>query len=112
MLDSECTSPSRGDAHQPAPVIGHAHLTVNDLGSAENLFVTQLSLKRLDQDLPGALFFTHGEYHHYFAANQWLGPAAARLPEHSVGWVGLQLAEDLAGGAYLSHSDLVGGCGA
>jgi len=87
--------------------IGHVHLAVRDLDIAESLFVERLALERSPQPFPGARFFTLGPYHHYFAANQWQGPAVTNAPERQVGWVGLQSAEEFAGGAYFSRSQLV-----
>jgi catechol 2,3-dioxygenase len=88
------------------PIIGHAHLTVRDLEAAESFFLSRLAMERTHQDFPNALFFTKGDYHHYFAVNQWLGPLASSPPEHSAGWIGLELAADLGGHSYLSRSDL------
>lgn len=108
LLDPDYVPRPRVGFRHAAPVIGHVHLTVRDMESAECLLVDQLSLERSPQPFPGARFFTQGQYHHYFAINQWQGPSLIDVPERHVGWVGLQLAEELAGGAYFSRSQLVG----
>lgn len=54
-----------------SPVIGHLHLSVDDLSTAEQFFTAQLGLRVTQSSYPGALFFARGAYHHHFAVNTW-----------------------------------------
>jgi catechol 2,3-dioxygenase len=80
-----------GEGHEWAGVpdgttMGHVHLHVGDLESAEAFYHRALGFDKTVWSYPGALFFSAGGYHHHLAANTWSpGPSAltdeARLLE-------------------------------
>ncbi len=63
----------------------HVHLSVSDLGLAEQLFVGELGMRVVQRSFPGALFFAYGDYHHHVGANTWAGNGVPPPP----GTVGL-----------------------
>jgi catechol 2,3-dioxygenase len=72
-------------------IMGHVHLHVGDVPTAESFFVDGLGLDVTARNYPGALFMSAGGYHHHLGANTWAGPGAsppgaddARLLEWSV----------------------------
>jgi len=72
-------------------VMGHMHLHVGDVPTAEKFFVNGLGFDVMVRSYPGALFMSAGGYHHHLGANTWAGPGAsppedddARLLEWSV----------------------------
>lgn len=64
-------------APAPAPglpedaVMGHIHLRVGSLGSAEAFYVDRLGFGVVTRDYPGALFVAAGDYHHHVGLNVW-----------------------------------------
>lgn len=54
----------------PATVIGHAHLKVSDLERARWFYCDILGMN-VTASLPGALFFSFGDYHHDIGVNVW-----------------------------------------
>ena len=67
-------------------VMGHVHLHVGDIHSAEAFYHAALGLDQTVWTYPGALFMSAGGYHHHLATNVWSpGPSAgadeARLLE-------------------------------
>ena len=61
-------------------VIGHVHLNVSDLRSAEDFYATALGFDVTARGYPGALFVSAGGYHHHLGLNTWSGPGAAPPP--------------------------------
>ena len=58
--------------------IGHVHLHVGELASAERFYRRALGFDITVSSYPGALFFSAGGYHHHLATNVWSpGPSAA-----------------------------------
>lgn len=58
----------------PAPArtrMGHVHLHVSDLGSAERFWSGVIGFDVMTRDYPGALFLSAGGYHHHLAVNTW-----------------------------------------
>ena len=79
------------DGMPSGTVIGHVHLHVGDVPTAESFFVDGLGFDVTVRSYPGALFMSAGGYHHHLGANTWAGPGAsppeaddARLLEWSV----------------------------
>lgn len=70
---------SRAWAGMPAgTTIGHVHLHVGDLRSAEAFYHRALGFDKTVWDYPGALFMSAGGYHHHLGTNTWSpGPAAS-----------------------------------
>jgi catechol 2,3-dioxygenase len=64
-------------------LVGHVHLQVGDLGTAERFYVDILGFDATLREYGGALFASAGGYHHHLAMNVWnsagSGPRAARL---------------------------------
>ena len=65
--------------------IGHVHLHVADLGAAESFYVGDLGLDVTVRSYPGALFLSHGGYHHHVGLNTWQGEGAPPPPPGSRG---------------------------
>lgn len=55
----------------PGTRMGHVHLHVGDLESAEAFYHAGLGLDRIVLDFPGALFMSAGGYHHHLGTNVW-----------------------------------------
>jgi catechol 2,3-dioxygenase len=71
------------DARAPGSVlpattrIGHVHLSVADLGHAEQFFGGALGFAVTQRSYPGALFLGRDGYHHHIGANIWRSRAPA-----------------------------------
>lgn len=52
-------------------VVGHVHLFVGDLGTAESFFHRALGFDKVVWNYPGALFLSAGGYHHHLGTNTW-----------------------------------------
>jgi catechol 2,3-dioxygenase len=92
-----------GETCQGAPAgttIGHVHLHVGDLRSAESFYHGALGFDKIVWSYPGALFLSAGGYHHHLGTNTWSpGPAATDDQARLLDWE-LQLpAEDAAAAA-------------
>jgi catechol 2,3-dioxygenase len=86
-------APEREWADIPLPMdIGHIHLNVSSLTSAEEFYVRRLGFDVTTRSYPGALFFSKDAYHHHIAVNVWVGRNAPRPPENSLGLIGFGLA--------------------
>lgn len=63
--------------------VGHVHLQVGDIATAEAFYVDALGFEATLTDYRGALFASAGGYHHHVAMNVWnsggAGPRAATL---------------------------------
>jgi catechol 2,3-dioxygenase len=68
-----------------ATVIGHVHLHVPHLDSAESFYCGRIGFEATVRGYPGALFVAAGGYHHHLGLNTWAGVGAAPPPEHAVG---------------------------
>ncbi len=67
------TSPTTAPLH-PATLLGHMHLSVNDLESGETFYGGALGLNVTQRSYPGALFLAAGDYHHHLGLNTWGSP--------------------------------------
>jgi len=56
-------------------VIGHVHLYVRELDSAEAFYHRALGLDKVVWGYPGALFMSAGGYHHHLGTNTWAAGA-------------------------------------
>ena len=65
--------------------LGHIHLHVADLPTAEKFYSDFLGLAITQRSYPGALFFAADNYHHHVAVNTWSGKNAP--PGNSVGLI-------------------------
>lgn len=63
--------------------VGHVHLQVGDIETAQRFYVDALGFGITTNEYPGALFASAGGYHHHVAMNTWnsagAGPRAASL---------------------------------
>lgn len=63
--------------------VGHVHLQVGDIPTAEAFYLDALGFEATVRGYPGALFASAGGYHHHVAMNTWnsrgAGPRAASL---------------------------------
>ena len=66
-------------------VIGHVHLHVPHLDTAEALYCGRIGFEPTVRGYPGALFVAAGGYHHHLGLNTWTGIGAPPPPEHAVG---------------------------
>ncbi len=71
----------------PGTRIGHIHLQVADLDTAEQFYNGVLGFDVIVRSYPGALFVSAGGYHHHIGLNTWHSAGAA--PPHP-GAVGLR----------------------
>jgi catechol 2,3-dioxygenase len=60
----------------PRAAIGHVHLHVGDLATAEAFYGDALGLVPTARGYPGALFLAADGYHHHLGLNTWAGPGA------------------------------------
>jgi catechol 2,3-dioxygenase len=60
--------------------LGHVHLNIADLGSAEVFYAGALGLDVTVRGYPGALFVSAGGYHHHVGLNTWMGEGAPPPP--------------------------------
>jgi catechol 2,3-dioxygenase len=61
--------------------VGHMHLHVGDLPSAEAFYHAALGLDKTAWGYPGALFLSAGGYHHHLGTNTWAAGAAPAGPD-------------------------------
>src|SRR6059036_144858 len=62
----------------PAPRIGHVHLTVSDLDRALAFYRDVLGLEVTARYGRDAVFLSYGGYHHHVGLNTWAGRGAPR----------------------------------
>ena len=65
--------------------IGHVHLHVPHLDTAEAFYCGRIGFEPTVRGYPGALFVAAGGYHHHLGLNTWTGIGAPPPPEHAVG---------------------------
>lgn len=64
----------------PGTRIGHIHLHVSDLLTAERFYHGVLGFQVVLRSYPGALFLSAGGYHHHAGLNTWAGRGAPPPP--------------------------------
>ena len=69
----------------PGTTVGHVHLRVSSLESAEEFYVDRLGFEVTTRGYPGALFMAAGGYHHHVGCNVWGESAIRHPPEGSLG---------------------------
>jgi catechol 2,3-dioxygenase len=87
---------AEGAPYRQAPAgmrIGHVHLRVGDLGTAEDFYGEVLGLD-VTARTPGAVFLSSGGYHHHIAINVWHSAGAGRRDGSRTGLSWLELATD------------------
>ena len=65
--------------------LGHVHLQVSDLESAEPFWVDALGFEVMARMPPHAAFVAVGGYHHHVGLNTWAGIGAPPPPEGARG---------------------------
>jgi catechol 2,3-dioxygenase len=65
--------------------MGHVHLQVADIPSAEGFYNRALGLDVTVRSYPGALFLSAGGYHHHLGVNTWQSQDAPPPPEGALG---------------------------
>lgn len=80
-------------AHGSAPaVVGHVHLSVGDVATAQHFYVDQLGFDLTTAFAGQAIFVSAGGYHHHMAMNVWRSNGAGRrMPALGLGQVDLVL---------------------
>jgi catechol 2,3-dioxygenase len=74
-----------------ATVIGHVHLHVPHLATAEAFYCGRIGFEPTVRSYPGALFVAAGGYHHHLGLNTWNGAGAPPPPENAVGLRGFTI---------------------
>jgi catechol 2,3-dioxygenase len=82
--------------------MGHVHLHVADLRSAEAFYAGDLGLDVTVRSYPGALFLSHDGYHHHIGLNTWQGEGAPPPPPGSRGLEDFELLLPDASGSSLA----------
>ena len=70
---------------EAATVIGHVHLHVPYLDTAEQFYCGRIGFEPTVRGYPGALFVAAGGYHHHLGLNTWTGIGAPPPPANAVG---------------------------
>jgi catechol 2,3-dioxygenase len=66
-------------------VMGHVHLHVPHLDTAEAFYCGRIGFEPIVRRYPGALFVAAGGYHHHLGLNTWVGVGAPPPPENAAG---------------------------
>jgi catechol 2,3-dioxygenase len=72
-------------------VMGHVHLHVPHLDTAEAFYCDRIGFTPMVRSYPGALFVAAGGYHHHLGLNTWAGRGAPSPPENAVGLRGFTI---------------------
>ena len=72
-------------------VMGHVHLHVPHLDTAEAFYCGRIGFEPMVRGYPGALFVAAGGYHHHLGLNTWVGVGAPPPPENAVGLRGFTI---------------------
>ena len=87
-LQASTTSPApkrRGSGLEAGTIMGHVHLHVPHLDTAEAFYCGRIGFEPIVRRYPGALFVSAGGYHHHLGLNTWVGVGAPPPPENAVG---------------------------
>jgi catechol 2,3-dioxygenase len=87
-LLAAASAPAR--ALPPESVVGHVHLRVSTLETAEAFYLDRLGFQAKSRRMPGALFAAAGGYHHHLGLNVWEGEGRPR-PEGSRGLISFEV---------------------
>jgi catechol 2,3-dioxygenase len=75
------------DGAPPGTTMGHVHLHVGNLETAETFYHRGLGFDKTVWSYPGALFLAAGGYHHHLGTNTWApGPSAAEDEARLLEW--------------------------
>lgn len=70
---------------EPGTIMGHVHLQVPHLVTAEAFYCGRIGFEPVLREYRGALFVAAGGYHHHLGLNTWRGVGAPPPPENAVG---------------------------
>lgn len=70
---------------EAATIMGHVHLHVPHLDTAETFYCGRVGFDPIVRRYPGALFVSAGGYHHHLGLNTWSGIGAPPPPDNAVG---------------------------
>jgi catechol 2,3-dioxygenase len=91
LTESALAGSTAGDA----ATVGHVHLSVGDIATAHDFYVTRLGFDTTTRMANQALFVSAGGYHHHLAMNVWNSRGAGpRFPALGLGRVDLALPDD------------------
>ncbi len=76
-------------------VIGHVHLQVGDIATADSFYRDELGMERMAHR-PQASFYASGRYHHHLAANTWNSAGAGKRTHGAAGLLQVELQIDKA----------------
>lgn len=84
------------EASEPAGLaegtrMGHIHLHVSDLRTAEAFYSGELGMDVTVRGYPGALFLSYGGYHHHLGVNTWAGSNAEPPNDDRIGMAGFEI---------------------
>lgn len=90
--------------------MGHVHLHVSDLASAEAFYTQVIGLGLVQRYGPSAAFLASGRYHHHVGINTWAGQGAPQPPAGSTGlrWFELVFAGETGLQAALERAQAAG----
>lgn len=79
-------------------IVGHMHLNVADLGSAQSFYCGILGFDLMQRFGSSALFLSAGGYHHHLGMNTWAGVGAPPPPADALGlrYFGVRLPDQAA----------------
>jgi catechol 2,3-dioxygenase len=84
LLEEANQAAAQAGTLDPATDIGHMHLQVSDLGTADAFYHELLGLD-IVMSMPTALFMSAGGYHHHLGANLWHSRGAPRRTDDLLG---------------------------
>lgn len=84
LLEEADRAASQAGAIDPGTDLGHMHLQVSDLATADAFYQQLLGLDVM-MSMPTALFMSAGGYHHHLGANTWHSLDAPRRDKDTLG---------------------------
>lgn len=94
LLDPRWTTTASVRTMMPLPPrtkIGHVHLQVSDLKTAERFYCDALGFELRTRAYPGALFVAAADYHHHLGLNTWQSRGAEPATADSAGLESFEL---------------------
>ena len=76
---------------ESSTVMGHVHLHVPHLDTAEAFYCGRIGFEPMVRGYPGALFVAAGGYHHHLGLNTWVGVGAPPPPANAAGLRGFTI---------------------
>jgi len=85
LLDEVASPPQPGDFIDPGVRLGHMHLRVADIPSADQFYINTLGFDLVMRYGSAAGFVSAGGYHHHIAYNTWQSAGAPAMPPGAAG---------------------------